>query len=248
MSIYYSDPYKDNKFGKLKGDKKQSYFKVGFTEVKLYKHENAYIIAGQFNNYMGVQHSYTGASTIEPGLCEMPIYGSEYDYRQKKPGTGIKDVKAEYETIQLQPSIAELLLYKHIEDNPSVYLEGNSFKGDITFYPDDNYTSMNEVDRLAHVLNFTNLENIPTSGQYPEWIPPKPYSKTNSYGGYRGISLEEKLTFLKSELAETVNEHTIRSDKTLPIAAYIHAILEENSDNERFLVTYFDLLKALIAQ
>ena len=247
MTIFYSDPYKDNKFGKLKGDKKQAYFKVGFGEVKLYKHDNAYIVAGKFDSYINVQHSYTGATTIESGLCEMPIYGSEYDYRQKKTGTGTKNVKAEYETIRLQPSIAEKILYEHIENNPSAYLEGNSFKGDITFYPDDNYTSMNEADKLAHVIKSTNLEAIPTSGTVPEWIPPKPYSKNNNYGGNQGISLEEKLTLLKTELSETVNDHNIRSNKTLPIAAYIHKILDENSDNERFLVTYFELIKALLA-
>lgn len=148
----------------------------------------------------------------------------------------------------MQPSIAELLLYKHIEDNPSIYLEGNSFKGDITFYPDDNYATMSESDRLSHVLKFANFEKISASGQYPDWIPPKPYSKSNSYGGYRGISLEERLDFLRNQLAETVNEYNVRTNRTLPIAAYIETILEENSDNERFLVTYFDLLKALITQ
>lgn len=247
MSIFYSDPYKDRKFGKLKGDKRQNYFKVTFSEAKFYKHENAYILAGQFDGCMGVTHSYTGSITIESGLAELPIYGDEYDYRQKKVGTGVKDVKAEYETIRLQPSIAESLLYKHIQDNPSVYLEGNTFKGSITFYPDDNYTTMDETERLSHVLKNSILEQVTPSGNVPEWIPPKPYSKGGSYGGYRGISPDEKLEFLKNELSETVNTHTVRSDKNLPIAAYIHAILSENSENERFLVTYFDLVKSLIS-
>ena len=73
---------------------------------------------------------------------------------------------AEYETIVLQPSIAEKLLYQHIEDNPSAYcIDGEAVKGDITFYPDDNYAGIaDDAARLEHMVNQLRLEAIEPPG------------------------------------------------------------------------------------
>ena len=84
MPLLYSDPYKDNKFGKIKGDKKDEYFKAVFDEAKFYKHENSYILAGQFTAFFGVARAYKPELGLKAGLVEIPIYGSEYEIRQKK--------------------------------------------------------------------------------------------------------------------------------------------------------------------
>lgn len=247
MTVTYSDPWKDNPYGKFKGDKKDAFIQLHFDECKFYKHENAYYLAGHFTAFGGVIRAF-GSDPINPGLCELPIYGSEYEIRQKKEGTGQNGTKKEYETVKVQPSIAEKLLYQHIEENPSKYLEeGKAYKGSITFYPDANYASMTDDDvRLNHVLQQVNVEPVEPSGNYADWTPPKSYGSGN--GSYsKGVSLEDKLTFLKEQLAEGISDSVIRNDKNLPLPAYVHKVIEENNSNERFLVCYFDLLKALVS-
>ena len=124
--------------------------------------------------------------------------------------------KPEYETITLQPSVAEKLLYQHIEDNPSKYMLGNkAFNGSITLQPDLEYRDSDPELCLQRVINGLNIETIEVSGNYPLWEAPKSYSK-NSYGNYsKGISLEDKVTWLKSELQYTVMDITLKSDNTL---------------------------------
>ena len=245
MTIQYSDPYKDNKFGKLKGDKRDTYFQIAFAEAKFYKHENSYVLAGYFTVFGGVDRAY-GNAPIEPTLCELPLYGTEYEVRQKKAGTGSNGGKAEYETITLQPSIAEKLLYQHIEDNPSVFLdEAKALKGEITFYLDAHYLSMDEDKRLHNLTEVClDLEQIEASGKYPDWIAPKTYSKS-SWGGNK-VTPEEKQTFLKGILAEACKSKEIRENKNLPLHSYVEILLHDY-DDERFLVTFFDLAKVLVS-
>lgn len=248
MAILYNDPWKDRKFGKLKGDKKDEYLKVLFDEAKLYKHENSYVLAGEFTAYMGVTHAYNPTTPPSPGLCELPIYGSDYEIRQKKTGTGTNGTKSEYETVTLTPSIAEKLFYDQIENNPATYLQdGKSLKGSLTLHPDIDYLNRSDEDRLNYFLSNNSIEIIDESGKLLTWEAPKPFNK-GGYNGYNNrISLEEKVSFLKKELASTVGEDNYSSDKQLPIAAYVHKIVEENSDNEPFIVCYFDLLNSLIS-
>ena len=247
MTVTYSDPYKSNKFGKIKGSKHDAFFKVVFSEAKLYKHDNAYILAGQYESFIGVPRAY-GSEPINPGLVELPIYGSEYEIRQKKPGTGLNGTKSEYESIKIQPSTAEQLLYKHIEDNPSTYLEdGKCLAGDMAFYPNDNFNSLPDDDsKLKLALGSVNINQIEPTGKLEEWQAPKPYSGKSGWNN-SSVTPQEKLVILKKELSETVNTHSVRENKDLPVAAYIHQIIKENEDNERFLVCYFDLMKALVS-
>lgn len=247
MTIFYNDPYKDNKFGKLKGDKRTEYLKVTFNEARFYKHDSAYILAGNFTTFGGVVRSYKPELPLEAGLVELPIYGDSYELRQKKPGTGTNGTKSEYETITLAPSIAEKLLHDYIENNSRVYLPDNkAIKGSLTLYPDTEYIDKNDAQKLEHVLANTSLEEIDISGTYPEWIAPKAYNK-NSYSSYnKGISLDEKVAFLKKELGEAISEQVYKESDSLPLAAYVHKVLDDNSTNERFIVCYFDLLKSLV--
>jgi hypothetical protein len=45
MVVKYLDPYKDDVYGKLRGDKADAYLKVTFDEAKVYKTDDAYILA-----------------------------------------------------------------------------------------------------------------------------------------------------------------------------------------------------------
>lgn len=245
MTLLYSDPYKDNKFGKIKGDKRDEYFKAVFDEARFYKHENSYILAGQFTAFFGVARAYKPELGLKPGLVEIPIYGSEYEIRQKKSHS--ESNKTEYESITLQPSIAEKLLYQHIEDNPSKYmLEDKAFNGSITLQPDLEYRDCETALCLQRVVNGLNLEVIEKSGNYPSWEAPKSYSK-GSYGSYnKSASLEDKVTWLKTELKSTVLDSTLKSDDSFSIATYVRQITTENSSDEKFLAIYFNLINSIM--
>lgn len=246
MPLLYSDPYKDNPFGKIKGDKSSEYLKAIFEEAKFYKHENSYVLAGQFTDFMGISRAYKPELGMKPGLVELPIYGSQYEIRAKKPTD--KGVKPEYETITLQPSIAEKILYQHIEDNPTVYIrDGVAFKGLLTLNPDMDLKHDTDDANQKRVIDSLQIEEVEFSGKYPLWEAPKSYGKS-SYGSYsKGLSPTDKLTWLKKELSDSVRDNEFKSTDGHSLATWIHKIIEENQDNERFLVIYFDLLKTLVA-
>lgn len=244
MTLLYTDPYKDNPFGKIKGDKKDAYLKANFDEAKFYKHENSYVLAGYFTDFIGVTRAYKPELGIKPSLVELPIYGSEYEIRQKKPGE--KFAKAEYETITIQPSIAEKILYQHIEDNPDAYIrDGIAFKGNLTLNPDADLKSYSNDENQQRVVDSLNVEEIEFSGKNPLWTPPKSYSKT-SYSSYsKGLSPQEKLDWLKRELLNSTKDEEFKKDDSSSLATRIRKVIEENQDSEAFLVIYFDLLKTI---
>ena len=247
MPLLYLDPWKNRKFARLKGDKACEYARIAFSEAKFYKHENSYVLAGQFDSFLGVAHAFNPTQALNPSLCEIPIYSEAYESREKKAGTGTNGVKAEYETITIQPSIAEKLLYQHIEDNPTKYLQdGKALKGAITLHPDSDYEGKIGLAKLNFLLSQFSTEVIDSSGKYPDWEVPKSYSK-GSYNNFsKGISLEDKQAFLRKELASTIAEDGYGADSSLPIAAYVHKIIQDNQDNERFLALYFDLIGNLV--
>ncbi len=83
MTVKYLDPYKDDKYGKLKGDKSEAYFGVTFKEAVVHKTDDAYIIAGYATSYKGITRSFKPEQSLTPGLCAVPIYGKEYEIRKK---------------------------------------------------------------------------------------------------------------------------------------------------------------------
>lgn len=246
MAILFNDPYGQRKHSLLKGQKSDTFFKVVIEEGKFYKHDNAYILFGQFTIFMGINRSF-GSGAIEPCLTELPIYGQEYEVRQKKPGTGGNGSKPEYESVKHQPSIAEALIYKHIEDNPSAYLDKDkALTGEITFYPDENYTAMGDDEtKVNHVLNNFKFTQIEPSGKYPDWEAPK---GQRGGGGYsKGVSIEEKETYLKKFLAKGCKKAEIKEATNLEVEGYVQVLLDDYKEDERFLSVYFDLAKALIS-
>jgi hypothetical protein len=242
MTVTYNDPYKTD-FARIKGDKRGTYFKLVFDEAKLYKHENSYVLAGHFIALGNVPHHFA-SKTIELNLCEIAIYSSEYEVRQK-----IGDTK-EYEAIKLQPSINELMLHAHIESNASAYMQdGKALRGEIAFYPDDNFIVMaNDEDRKNYVLNFTKLEIIDATGKYPDWTPPKAYRGNGNGYAAKGITPDDKLAFLKKELSLTIFDPSYREKlDTLPLSAYVEKVIMENRGKEDFLGAYFSLLGGVVS-
>jgi hypothetical protein len=242
MTVTFNDPYK-SEFAKIKGDKRDTYFKIAFDEAKFYKHENSYVLAGYFILFAGIPR-FMGNSPIDPILCEIPIYGNEYEVRQK-----IADTK-EYESIKLQPSIFEKMLYDYIESNDSTYIQdGKAIKGEITFSPDDNFAVLpDEMAKRNLVINSVKIEIINSSRQYPDWIPPKTY-KANGYGyAAKGISPEEKVAFLKKELSTAIIDPAYKEKlEILSLSAFVDKLLIENRGKEDFLGAYLNLLNGIIS-
>ena len=248
MALLYLDPYKDNKFGKIKGDKSTEFLRMDFEEVQFYTgDEENYIIAGQFTQFTGVTRAYKPEQPLIVDLVEVPIYGTFYELKQKKANTSNLD-KSEYETIRVAPSLAELILYKHIQDNPSTYLDSKTaFRGSITLSPDIIFASKDNDAQQKMVLNEVRLTEIPKSGKYPDW---KSYSSSNSYSkkSYnKKESLEDKVAWLKKELGDTIAESDYQNNTSLPLAAYVHRILDDKISDDRFISTYFTLIKSLLS-
>ncbi len=44
--IKYTDPFNNDPYAKLKGDKSDVYLKIEFSEAKLYEVDNGYVLSG----------------------------------------------------------------------------------------------------------------------------------------------------------------------------------------------------------
>jgi hypothetical protein len=238
MPMLYNDAYGNSKFAKIKGDKRDASCKLIFEEIKIYKHENSYVLAGQFILFGGLSRAY-GQAPINPGLCELYLYGSEYEERRKNP-----DTKA-YETIKLLPSKVEKVLYDAIDKNPSAYIQdGKALKGEITFTSDDSCSLIPENIFEQAIISSFKIEVINSTGKYEDWTPPKPYNG-NGNGNYKalGLSPTEKILILKKELAGTIAETSFKEAvETMPLAAYVHKVIQDNEGRDDFLGAYFQLL------
>ncbi len=235
--LFYSDPWKDNPYGKLKGDMTQVWAGLIFDDGKLYHHEDTYVLCANFTRFEGaVVRSYKPELSFEfPLLATWTIHSKDYTERQKNKDT------EKYETVTCKASIHEKLLYQAITDNPQ-WLE-KEIKGKITHSPNGQYQG-NESKLPEGCLNIEVIEPL---GKLPEWTPPKPFSKGS--GGNKP-SLEDKTAWLKKELAQGLVSELLR-DKYLKEAPCLHTLIKEivqqHRDDEIFLSAYFDLLKGVLS-
>jgi hypothetical protein len=246
LSIKYSDPFRDDKFGKLKGNKCLTWFKVYFNEGKLYKQDDGYILAANFTGFEGVSASFgTQGEQATSGLAVLPIYAKEYEERKS---TGKQDDKGKwvYETVKVKPSIFEQWLCKQIEDNPSFWLpDGNqNISGNITFSLDPQVASMADDTRGSFFTTCYQISTVSKSDKLPEWKPKTPYRGANGYGA-KGVSIEDKVAFLKKELVATIGGTLVAED--MSIGSLTGFLIDLHKDNEQFLVIYTDLIKAICA-
>ena len=238
MTVKYLDPYKDDPYGKLKGDKADTYFRIEFDEAKVYSTDDAYIIAAFVTNYSGVVRSFKASEALLPGLCAVPIYGQEYEIRQK-------DSNGNWQGTKYQPSVFEKALYDHIKVHESFLMPpSGGIKGHIGFVPNGICASMDEAALNALVATNIATTVIDLSGKLPEYTPPSGggFKKNSSYS--KGASIEEKLAFLKKQMAIDIEDTSFTEEDSL--ATLTKRIHTENEDCDGFSDIYFEMLMAII--
>ena len=236
MTAKYQDPYKDDPYGKLKGDKSDHYFKVTFSEAKIIKTDNAYIFAAWVDTYEGVQRSYKPENSILPGLCAIPFYGGEYNIPKK-------DDNGKWQDNKTQPSIFEKSLYDSLVKDEADYVgDDKVISGSITHLPNGMLESMAEDQRNMMVAS--NISLLPTTGtgKLKDYTPPKTYGGNKGGGKSWGMSPDKRVEFLKKQLASDVAHQDFTESNTL--AELTSRMLVEHSANPNFITIYFDMLIA----
>ena len=238
MVVKYLDPYKDDPYGKLRGDKAQTYFKINFDEGKIYATDNAYILAAHVTGYTGIVRSFKPENPLLPGLCAIPIYGLEYEIRSKN-----KDGK--WEGIKTQPSAFEEALYEFIKDNENIWQPQNSgIGGEISFVPDGMTGHLDASAIKDLVFQNCKIQTVPLSGKLPAYTPPSNNAQRRSNGYVQKATMDEKMTFIKKEIVDSLTTPGFSSDNSLGALVKQYAV--DHPMDEVYFQTYFDLLAAII--
>ncbi len=238
MTVKYLDPYKDDPYGKLKGDKADTWFRINFDEAKLYPVEGGYILAGYFTGYSGIIRNFKASEPLVPGLCVLPIYSQEYELWEKGDDGKSKPVK-------YQPSKFEKALCTHIESSKTDWLpEGKNIGGEISFSPDAQVSSVRAEELDQFVTNSCRIEPIGSSGKLPEYTPPSVSAYKKGSGKSYGVSPEDKMAFLKKELCSSIAASWAKEDASLGLL--VEQMITEHKEDESFLAIYFDLVKATV--
>lgn len=238
MTVKYLDPYKDDPYGKLRGDKAEAYVKVTFDEAKIYSTDNTYWLAAYVTSYQGVIRNYKPNETLMPGLCAIPIYDAEYEIRQK-------DANGQWEGVKYQPSIYEKALYDYISQNEALFVpKGKVISGELSFMPNGMVASIDATALNGMVRSNSQVAVVEPTGKLPPYTPPSAsnFKKGSSFS--RGASSEDKIAFLKKQMVADVRDTALKEEHTF--ISIVKQVIDENSTDERFLDTYFDLLMATI--
>jgi hypothetical protein len=238
MVVKFLDPYKDDKYGKIRGDKSDCYFKVTFSEAKVYKTDDAYIIAGEVSAYEGVTRSYKPELFLEPGLCALPIYGQEYEIRRKDGNDWITD--------KVKPGIFELAAYNWIKQHEASWMDDSkTFTGSFT-NPPDGMIADHTQPKLEQLVD-TNLsfEDITPTGKLESYEPPKTYGSNGKGGGKSyGMQPSEKYEWIKKQLATDIISPAFTGNESM-IKLIEQVLIEQPMEND-VSSTYFDCLLACI--
>jgi hypothetical protein len=237
MVVKFLDPYKDDKYGKLRGDKSDCYFKVTFAEAKVYKTDDAYIIAGHTSGYEGIMRSYKPELPLEFGLCALPIYGQEYEIRRKDGDNWVAD--------KIKPSIFELAAYKWIKEHELDWIDDKTISGSFTSPPDGMVASMDTAGLNNMVMLNLSFEDIQPTGSLEPYEPPKTYG-ANGKGGTRsyGMQPSEKYDWIKKQLVADIISPAITGNESM-IKLIEQVLIEQPMEND-VSSTYFDCLLACI--
>jgi hypothetical protein len=233
MNVKYLDPYKDDKYGKLRGDKSESYFKLTFREAKLYTTDDAYILAGEVTSYQGITRNYKPEQALERGLCAVPFYCKEYEIRRKDGEAWVTD--------KIKPSKFEVAVYQWIDANKSTWSSsGDVISGDITHIPDGMCEGKDKDTLITMLAGFIDLRGATGTGNLPAYEPPKSYAPSRGGGRSGGLSPDEKMLFLKKQIASIVESSLYSEDMSL--FALIEQMLVENPMEKDSTQLYFDCL------
>lgn len=238
MAIKYLDPWKDDLYGKLRGDKSSAYFSVQFKEAVVYKTDNAFIIAGFVTDYEGVERSWKSEDPLVPGLCAIPIYGQEYKISRKGDD-------GKWTADKVQPSKFEKALYGIIADNEDDWMPHNAaIKLDLTHIPDMALKSKSDSEiGLSVTANAAKIQ-IDLTGSLPEYKPPTNNSKSKGGNWSKGLFPEEKVAFLIKQLQADIKDDVIKESKCL--GDLVDQMIVEHADNAQFIEIYFDMLIACV--
>jgi hypothetical protein len=237
MVVKFLDPFNDDKYGKLRGDKSDCYFKVTFSEAKVCKTDDAYIIAGQVTAYEGITRSYKPELVLEPGLCAVPIYGKEYEIRRKDGEKYVSD--------KFNPSIFELSVYKWIEAHEDTWVGADKFiSGSIIHLPNGMLASLDSSSITNTVTNNMTFEDVTPTGNLPAYEPPKTYGGSRGSGKSYGLQPSDKFAFIKKQLATDIIHPDYKEDMSL-IKLIEQMLIEHPMEND-VSSTYFDCLLACI--
>jgi hypothetical protein len=238
MTIAYLDPYKDDPYGKLKGNKADCWFKINFDEARLYPIDTGYILAGHLTGYAGVVRSFKASEPLTPGLCAVPIYSKEYEVREKDKG-------GNWQSVKYQPSLAEVAICHLIDTHKSTWLvEGMGIGGEISFSPNAQLQSFDEPMLKQFIQDSCKIQTVTLGGKLPEYTPPSSNNQKKGWSGSKGVSLEEKLEFIKKEMISSIAATGFTVENSL--AVLTDQIILEHRNDERFLEIYFDMLMAIV--
>jgi hypothetical protein len=238
MTVAYLDPYKDDPYGKLKGDKADCWFKINFDEARLYPIDTGYILAGFVTGYAGVVRSFKASEPLTPGLCAVPIYNKEYEIREK-------DKDGNWQGVKYQPSLAESTICQLIDTHKSTFLVDNmGIGGEISFSPDAQLQAFDEPMLKQFIKDSCKVETVTLTGKLPPYTPPSSNGQKKGWSGSKGVSLDEKLEFIKKELISSVAAIGFTTENSL--AVLTEQMILEHQNDDRFLGIYFDMLMAIV--
>lgn len=236
MVVKYLDPYKDDVYGKLRGDKADAYLKIAYDEAKVYKTDDAYILAAYVTAYQGVVRNFKPENPLTPGLCAIPIYGTEYEIRQK-------DKDGNWLGVKYQPSKYEKALYENIKTHESLWMpEGEAIKGEISFMPDGMIATMDAVTIDGMVAANSKTEIVPLTGKLPAYTPPNNNAQRKATGKSYGLSPEERIMFIKKQLCADLASSGFTVENTLPLL--MSQMINEHVGDGDLIQIYFDTLTA----
>lgn len=236
MVVKYLDPWKDDLYGKLRGDKADAYIKIIFDEAKVYQADDSYILAAYVTNYQGVVRNFKPENPLTPGLCAIPIYGQEYEIRQK-------DKDGDWMGVKYQPSKFEKALYENIKVHEGLWMpEGQGIKGELSFIPDGMTATMDTPTLDGMVAANSKTEIVPLTGKLPEYTPPNNNAQRKGGGKSYGLSPDDRILFIKKQLCADLASHGFTTENSLPLL--ISQMINEHVTEESLIQIYFDTLTA----
>lgn len=239
MTVKYCSPWKDDKHGKLKGDKSETWFKFNFDEGIIYPTDNGFVLLAYVTAWYGVVAAYRPEDGADLGACAIPIYKEQYEIRTK-------DSSGTYKSVNTQPSIFEKALCNEIETNKGKWMpEGKAIGGNIAFSPNAQLMGMDAEMLKSLMLTSCTIETVPVTGKLPEYKVATSNYRKSDYKGYSKTTPQDKLAFLKKELVESISASWATEECCL--AVLVEQVISEHNQDSTFLTPYFQLMKGIIS-
>ena len=105
-------------------------------------------------------------------------------------------------------------------------------------------SSMDSRNCKEMVRDNAIYEQIDSTGNIPDYVPPSSTGQRKSYGSYQKIGMEDKLLFIKKELTDSISSQSLSTDDSL--RKLMRQFCNENNQDEAFLQLYFDLLMSIV--